>query len=222
MAKARNYFAWQARLVMPELGARVLEAGCGTGNFSRWLVDRTAVMGIDSDEVCISRWRERYAGRTNLEARVCDLDSPEFQELSRFRADSCVCLNVLEHVERDEQALRAMASVLQPAGTIVLLVPAFPTLAGPIDARLGHHRRYTRRSLTRVAEAAGLRAEKLRYVNFVGFFGWWANSHIFRRQAQSELQITIFDRAIVPWLSRLEHWIAPPFGQSLFAVLRKP
>jgi hypothetical protein len=28
MSRAKNYFAWQARLVKPWLGQRVLEAGC--------------------------------------------------------------------------------------------------------------------------------------------------------------------------------------------------
>ena len=29
MSAAVNYFAWQARLVKPELGQRVVEIGCG-------------------------------------------------------------------------------------------------------------------------------------------------------------------------------------------------
>jgi hypothetical protein len=58
-------------------------------------------------------------------------------------------------------------------------------------------------------------------MNAVGFFGWWANSHIFKRDVQSAGQIGIFDRYIVPVSSRLEGIIAPPFGQSLFVVLRK-
>jgi hypothetical protein len=56
----------------------------------------------------------------------------------------------------------------------------------------------------------------------IGFFGWWMNAHIFRREAQSESQIRVFDGYIVPWMSRLEALAAPPFGQSLFAVLQKP
>jgi hypothetical protein len=115
-----------------------------------------------------------------------------------------------------------MASVLVPSGTIVLLVPAFQALYGPIDRNLGHHRRYNRRSLTRLAQAAGLEIRKLHYINAIGFFAWWINSHAFRREAQSPRQIEIFDRYVVPWLSRLESLARPPFGQSLFAVLRKP
>jgi hypothetical protein len=74
----------------------------------------------------------------------------------------------------------------------------------------------------RLAEAAGLRVRKAHYMNSIGFFGWWANAHLLRRTAQSEGQIGIFDRYLVPILSRLEDWARPPFGQSLFVVLEKP
>jgi hypothetical protein len=34
-------------------------------------------------------------------------------------------------------------------------------------------------------------------------------------------QIEIFDRYLLPWMSECEERMRPPFGQSLFAVLRK-
>jgi len=141
--------------------------------------------------------------------------------LAGFAADSCVCLNVLEHIADDVAALRAMSSVLIPGGVIVLLVPAFPSLYGPIDRNLGHYRRYTLDSLTRLAAETGLRVRKTHYVNCAGFFGWWLNSHILRRETQSEKQIAAFER-LVPVLSRVEGIAHPPFGQSLFAVLETP
>jgi SAM-dependent methyltransferase len=222
MAHAANYFAWQARLVVPQLGERVVEVGCGIGNFTCMLLDRELVLAVDVDPACIARLRERYPNRPNLRAYVSEPSRHAFADLACFHPDSCICLNVLEHIADDHRALQAMASVLAPGGVIVLLVPAFQALFGPIDRNLGHHRRYTRGTLSALARRAGLRVAKLHYLNAAGFFGWWINAHILRREAQSEQQIRIFDRCIVPWLSRLEAVAAPPFGQSLFAVLRKP
>ena len=222
MAHARNYFSWQARLVAPELGRRVIEVGCGIGNFTGMLLDREVVAALDVDPACVERLRQRYPDRPNLHAFVCEPGSAAFAELARFHPDSCVCLNVLEHIEDDRRALAAMASVLAPGGIIVLLVPAFPALYGPIDRNLQHHRRYTRASLTALADVTGLSIRTLHYVNAAGWFGWWINAHVFRREAQSAGQIRIFDRAVVPMMSRLEALARPPFGQSLFAVLRKP
>ena len=222
MSRAENYFAWQSRLVTRELGRRVVEVGCGLGNFTGMLLDREAVIAVDSEPDCIRRLTERYPDRNNLHAFACDAGSTAFFDLARFHPDCCVCLNALEHIEDDRQALRGMASILAPGGVVVLLVPAFPALYGPIDSNLGHYRRYSRGSLNRLADSAGLRIRKAHYMNAAGFFGWWVNSHILRRTAQSERQIEIFDRYLVPLMSRLEGMVQPPFGQSLFAVLGKP
>lgn len=219
MANATNYFAWLSRLVLPELGPRVIEAGCGIGNFTGALLDREIVIATDSEPGCIEELRQRYPHETNLHAFTCDVTSPEFSSLQRFQPDSCVCLNVLEHIDDDVAALRSMAAILEPPAVIALFVPAFPALYGPTDRNMGHFRRYTLGSIRKLAEAARLQVRKLHYVNCIGFFGWWANAHIFRREDLSTAQIELFDRLIVPSLSRVEAVVAPPFGQSIFAVL---
>jgi len=222
MAKARNYFAWQGRLVRPEIGRRVVEVGCGIGNFTGMLLDRELVIALDVQQACIDRLLQRHGDRPNLETRAFDAASPEFADLARYRPDSCVCLNVLEHVEDDRRAVEAMASVLVPGGRVVLLLPAFPSLRGPIDRNLGHFRRYRRRDVDVLAEGAGLRIRQLHFINSMGFFGWWANAHLLRLNANPEWQIRLFDACIAPIQSRIEAILPPPFGQSLFAVLEKP
>jgi SAM-dependent methyltransferase len=221
MTRARNYFAWQSRLASRELGRRVVEVGCGVGNFTATLLDRDVVIAVDNDPDCLDRLRDRFPNQPNLHAIAGDASDDAFLEVARFRPDSCVCLNVLEHIEDDERALRNMAAVLAPDGVVVLLVPAFPSLHGPIDGNLGHWRRYRRSGLARLAEAAGLRLRRAHYMNIAGFFGWWINARVLRRDTQSAGQIEVFDRFVVPLLSRLEDAVPPPFGQSLFAVMEK-
>jgi SAM-dependent methyltransferase len=218
MARAKNYFAWQSRLVLPELGQRVVEIGCGIGNFTGQLLNRESVVAIDIEAGCIARLRERFPNQPNLHAFVREADAG-LDDLKAFYPDSIVCLNVLEHIGDDVTTLQNMASILSPGGAIVLIVPAFQSLHGPIDRNLGHHRRYSRQSMTRTAAEAGLNVRKMHYINFPGFFGWWMNAHILHREAQSAGQIEIFDRFIVPVISRVENLMHPPFGQSLFCVL---
>lgn len=221
MARARNYFAWQARLVGPELGQRVLEVGCGTGNFTGRLLDRKLVVAVDIEEACVRRLLERFPGRSNLRTLVSSPGAAEFGELARFRLDSCVCLNVLEHIEGDAEALRRMGEILVPGGKVVLMLPAFPALFGPIDRNLGHYRRYTRRSVRELAARAGMNVSSMRFMNAVGFFGWWANARLLRRKEQSAGQIEVFDKWMVPALSKIEARVPPPFGQSLIVVLSR-
>ena len=221
MQAARNYFRWQSRMAEAGLGERVLEVGCGMGNFSDHLRDREQVIGIDVDENCVARWKERFANRSHYIGFLLNAESPEFRDLKRYAIDSIVCLNVLEHIENHELVLRQMWELLPPGGRVVLMVPAFESLYGEIDAKLGHYRRYTRTSLAAVAESAGFGIRRLKYMNFIGFFGWWANAKIFKRSENSARQIAFFDSYVVPLQSRLEQWISPPVGQSLIATLEK-
>jgi 2-polyprenyl-3-methyl-5-hydroxy-6-metoxy-1,4-benzoquinol methylase len=222
MRRARNYFDWQARLVRPHLGARVLELGCGVGNFTRHLLDRELVVAIDVEAECIAQLERNLDGhRTNLIVRRMDIADNAVPELREHRIDSVVCLNVLEHVSDDRLALGHAASLLPLGGRLVLIVPAFDALWGPIDRNLGHFRRYTKAALRNLAAATGFRVSELRYMNSIGFFGWWFNARILKKKEQSAAQIAAFDTMIVPILSRVEKLAPPPFGQSLLAVLTK-
>ncbi len=221
MKRARRYFRWQCNLAKHELGNRILEIGCGIGNFTDQLQDREFVAGIDVEAACIERWRRRFHTNPNRVAYVMGATDSSVLGLRDCAFDSIACLNVLEHIDNDELALSQMRNVLGRCGRVVLIVPAFQSLYGPIDARLGHYRRYTRRALIDKALRSGFQPRTVRYMNVLGFFGWWVNAKLLPREEQSIGQIAIFDSLVVPLQSAFESLLPPPFGQSLFAVFEK-
>ena len=103
MNRARNYFAWQGRLVNREIGRRVLEIGCGVRNVTEVLLDRDLVVAVDEEPACVAQLTARYPKRPNLHALVRDVSRREFAGLAPFCADTCVCLNVLEHITTTER-----------------------------------------------------------------------------------------------------------------------
>ena len=221
MKAAQRYFAWQARIARQELGRRVVEVGCGVGNFTRHLLDRELVVAIDVEADCVARLVRNLNSPANVVAKVLDVADSSFVAFRRLAIDSVVCMNVLEHVRDDLGALRNMAAVLPAGGKVVLIVPAFEALYGPIDRNLGHYRRYSKKGLYQLAKAAGFEVLTLRYMNSVGGIGWWVNARILKRTDQSEKQIRTFDRFIVPVLDWVESRLEFPFGQSLFVVLAR-
>ena len=82
---------------------------------------------------------------------------------------------MLEHIEDDRGALRGAASLVRPGGRVVVFVPAFPFAAGRFDRAIGHHRRYTKATLTAAYEEAGLEVETMRYVNAPGLPAWFVS-----------------------------------------------
>src|SRR5215469_9160746 len=112
MSRAVNYFNWLHDLAEPHLGRRVLEIGCGLGNFTERLLDRDLVIGIDSQPDCVAIRRERFRDDPRVVTEVMDAEDPGIVNLRLHQPDSIACLNVLEHVRDDAAALRLMHSVL--------------------------------------------------------------------------------------------------------------
>jgi ubiquinone/menaquinone biosynthesis C-methylase UbiE len=222
MRQARRYASHLFGLFRPYVGARVLEVGCGIGTMSRRLTAvADHVLGIEPNLHCAGLVRDEMAGDPKFALRVCHLEECDRQELASQRFDTVFCINVLEHIEDDLGALRTFRDVLQPGGRVLVWVPAVQAAYGPLDAELGHFRRYSKKTLGQVFTSAGLEIETLRYTNPIGLLGWMFNAHVTRSKAHSLAQVRLFETLVAPWALPLERLIAPPIGLSLIAVGRR-
>jgi SAM-dependent methyltransferase len=222
MTEAVRYQAHIFELAQPHVGSAVLEVGCGIGTMSRRLVDvAERLVCIEPNVNCAVRAREVLDGDPRITLRVCHLEECSRAELLQQRFDTIVCVNVLEHIEDDISALRLFRDVVAPAGgRVVIFVPAVQAAYGPLDAALGHHRRYSKRSLGRAFATAGLELVTMKYTNPIGLLGWMYNAHISRTTEHTPEQIRLFERFVAPWALPLERLVSPPLGLSLFAVGR--
>ena len=138
------------------------------------------------------------------------------------RFDTVACVNVLEHIEDDVNALRLFADIVGPSnGNVLVFVPAVQAAYGPLDAELGHHRRYLKGSLSKAFTTAGLDLVLLKYTNPIGLLGWMYNSWIAKSTAHSSQQIRLFESLVAPWARPLERVVPLPIGLSLVAVGRR-
>ena len=133
------------------------------------------------------------------------------------RFDAVLYLDVLEHVEDDAAELAAAARVLRPGGVLIVLAPAHAWLYAPFDRAIGHHRRYTRRSLARVAPPE-LRRLVLRYLDSVGLLASAGNRFLLRRRLPTARDIARWDGLMVPLSRRLDPWLGFRIGKSVLGV----
>jgi SAM-dependent methyltransferase len=214
--QARNYRLALLREFGPCLKGHVLEVGAGIGQMTAELLRRKEIvqlLSIEPEEAYCSRLRERFAAHGVLHGTIADLPS-------QSRWNSIVSINVLEHVEKDEEELAAYCRILRPArGALCLFVPARPELYAPIDRDFGHFRRYRRPELRRKLTAAGFEILKLRYYNVVGYFAWWLSFCLLRKRSFNASSVRLYDSLIFPVVHGLEFNVcAPPFGQNLLAI----
>jgi SAM-dependent methyltransferase len=195
-----------------DLGERVIEVGSGIGNVTQFLCGRQCVVATDVEHEHLGRLRERFAGHDEVHVERLDLDAPD-PALSRFRPDSIIAVNVLEHVEDDRRALRWMHDLVGARGRICIYVPALQSLFGTVDEALGHHRRYEQVELLTKVREAGFDVSWCRWLNVLGIPGWYLSGKILRRRLLSASQLRLYDR-LVPWL-KWEDALPLRFGMNL-------
>lgn len=219
MEHVRRYNSWIFQRIRTYIGERVMEVGAGVGNMTKFLVRRAKVIATDSEEKYLTILRNLFDGYGNVKVQPFVIGKDDPGKFAGKSIDSILCLNVLEHVEDDEEALRTFHRILSPGGRVILLVPSLKILYGVLDKNLGHFRRYSRRELVQKMERAGFQSETHFYFNLLGSLGWFVNSRILRRKILPRNQLRLFN-LLVPLL-KVEGKIRIPFGMSLVLVAKK-
>jgi SAM-dependent methyltransferase len=139
-------------------GARILDAGCGSGRNMVELARHGVVTGVELSQTSVDLARARGAGEV-IAGSVLEMPFPD----QSF--DLAVTLDVIEHLEDDLGALRELRRLVAPGGSLLVTVPAYQWLWSGHDEINHHHRRYTRRSLRAVAQQAGWQEVRTSYFN---------------------------------------------------------
>lgn len=229
MAYAKRYNRWLVDSLRDawQGSRRVLDVGCSVGNVTQVVADRltanggnATVVGVEIIPEAARRFADRFRDRPDLEVVTGDVMAPppELEALAPF--DAALSFNVLEHIEDDTAALRAVGNLLTAGGRLGLLVPGGgQRLYGTLDALDRHFRRYTPERLRAVLEDAGYEVLSMRRVNMVGAVLWFLKGRVLRSTRATVSEVSAFDR-MVPLLRRVDSMLGPPFGQSLAAVAR--
>lgn len=218
MAPAVNYRRWLYHLIRPYLGDQVLVAGARNGEFADVFSGHDRVVATEKNEEWLEALHARFDDRPAFEVSEVDVEVP----ITAGKFDSVVAINLLEHLGDDSAALENMAASLRPGGRLIIFVPAFPALFGPLDEAVGHRRRYTRASLERTVSRARLEIESMRFVNSIGMLAWWLFVRALRGTRVGDGTLKFYDRVVFPLVTRLETLAPPPFGQSLLCIARLP
>lgn len=192
--------------------AGALDFGAGIGTFA----DRLRKRGIHVD--CIEPDAEQ---RHVIESRGLSADA-SIGPNHAARYDRVYTLNVLEHIEDDVAALKALYTAIKPGGRLLIFVPAFQALYSSFDAAVGHVRRYHREELRSRVESAGFTCLSLRYVDSIGFFAWLAMKTLGRDSGTlNPKAVKFYDRWIFPLSLFSDRLLNRWFGKNLLLVAEK-
>lgn len=190
----------------------MIDFGAGIGTFSTRLRD------AGYDVVCIEPDQAQRQ-------RLLEQGFKAFPDIASVPDESApfiFSLNVFEHIQDDEMAVRQIRQKLRSGGGFLLYVPAFQLLWSSLDDQVCHRRRYTKTSLRRLVQGAGFSIETLRYADTLGFLA----TLLFRLSRRGVETLTpssigFYDRWIFPPSRVFDLLFNRMFGKNVFVLCRK-
>lgn len=172
---ARYYEPFLRQAIVP--GARVLELGCGTGIYSRWLLDQgCTVVGMDIAGKILEKARRRCPEATFV---VGDCETPAAylpEELAADGFDAILGVNTFCYYPNKVEALSRYKELLRPKGKIVLIevngrCPYWRMMTwvnkNEIRAWCGEFHRLNMDTMQSMLEVAGLKPRTMTHFAFI-------------------------------------------------------
>lgn len=152
---------------------RILDAGCGRGDFSVYLAQRfpkAEVVGldVDSERVAVCQAAAARMGLSNVRYRVEDLTRLDPRE----QFDLIVSVDVLEHIVDQQQSLLNLVNALAPGGRFFFHIPTVRIRPVPLSAWLKQFHKWAEREHVADDLTAEQFVERVRQAGFTPIVVW--------------------------------------------------
>jgi SAM-dependent methyltransferase len=146
-----NYYPtrkWEYDAALADLRGRqrILEIGCGSGNFM--------VLAKAEGGLCIEGLEQNRKAIGEAQQRGLTVREATAEEAAKETAgayDAVCTFQVLEHIAKPKEFLDACCALLKPGGTLIVAVPNqdsyLPLMIQPLDTPPHHMTRWTQKSL---------------------------------------------------------------------------
>jgi len=146
------------KFVKIEPHQQILDVGCGTGGFTKILLENYDAIGLDSSPIAIEYCKKRgieklFLGTLN-----------EFPA-SDYNIQAITILDVIEHIESDDAIVEQIYNTLPKNGWLIATVPAYKWLWSEHDVLHKHYRRYKKKYFVSLLKRHNFEIEYSTYFN---------------------------------------------------------
>ena len=183
MNLAKNYNNHIFNWIDGNKNMEILDFGAGNGEFCNRFNNET-INAIEIDDTL----RERI--KCHSFKNINDLNNKKFGLI--------YSLNVLEHIEDDNNIVNNLSTLLEDNGIIKILVPAKQEIYTKMDEKVGHFRRYEKNNLISIFEENDFEIVSCKYFDFLGYFATLVYKLIDNSGDINSQSIKIYDKFIFP------------------------
>lgn len=225
ISRARTFNKWIYDTIFPYLKGPILELGSGIGNISNYILkDFSDVSLSDYNPEYCSILKAKFRHNKNLNSVLSiNLQDQNFKKNNSHLKESfntIILLNVIEHLRDDRLCVDYCSFLLKRGGNLIILAPAYKLLFSKFDSDIGHYRRYTVRSLSRLINNNDFNFLHTQYFNFLGMVGWLLFNKILAKRRLSESSMSTFDK-LVPIAKILDYLVLKKIGVSTIVICKR-
>lgn len=146
------------KFVKIEPHTQILDVGCGTGGFTKMLLEKYDAIGLDTSPIAIE-----YCKKHSIEKLF--LGTLDEFPTTDFNIQAITILDVIEHIESDDAIVEQIYKTLPQNGWLIATVPAYKWLWSEHDVLHKHYRRYTKKDFVTLLKKHNLQIEYSTYFN---------------------------------------------------------
>ena len=213
---SEKYRSYQIELFNEYVGKNVLEVGAGRGKIIEILSNDKSkfftLLELDNnfyDYLIKNLQSEKIIVKNKKTTQIND------------KFDTIIYLDVIEHIDKDEEELNNALRLLEKNSHLIIIVPAFQILFSEFNKNVGHYRRYHKKFFKDYAQKNSLEIKQLKYFDVLGFFIVFLSKFIgLTNSKRNKLGIKIWN-FLIPLSKFLDKIIFHSLGKSIICVYKK-
>tara|TARA_B100001996_G_scaffold381143_1_gene369980 strand:- start:94 stop:765 length:672 start_codon:yes stop_codon:yes gene_type:complete len=183
-----------------------LDFGCGFGNFIKF---------ANSKKLNFIGYEINPTAKQNLVKK----EIPFLNNLEKgYKYDNIVSINVLEHIEKDNEIFEQFNTMLKTKGKLILYLPHSMRLWTDLDELANHKRRYTKTELVSKLDIAGFHVEKVEYVDFIGAVVLFIFKLIKITPSYNKNRLIFYDKTIFKFFKYIDLATKYFFGKNILVI----
>ena len=135
--------------------------------------------------------------------------------------DTIIYLDVLEHIKDDEKEILRAYKKLKKKGNLIVSVPAFQYLYTDYDRKIGHYRRYNKKSFEIIFEKLKLKKYQMTYFDSIGYILIFLSKFLaVSNKVNFKGSVKLWN-FLIPISRILDIFLSLFIGKSLMVIIKK-
>lgn len=210
---AENFRNYQWNLIKDKIKKKILEVGPGNCVFLKRYYDI-------SKEIFLFEPSEKI--RIELATKIKNFKEVKLiNEFDNSKYDTIIYLDVIEHIQDDQNEILNAYNRLNNDGHLIINVPAFQFLYTEYDKKIGHYRRYSKTSFKKLLNKLNINNFKMNYFDSIGFcLIFFSKYFTLTNKVNFKSSVKIWN-LLIPISKFLDLFLSPFIGKSLMIIIKK-